>query len=194
MNNKRDENIIKKIGNLGLYLIQGDITQIPTDAIMAAINSNGLWFGKIDGAIQRVAGNQYHLQAVAAMPLSNLQAVVARGSAANHGGKFNDVVFIVDDLQSSLDKVVYSGLEAAHEEGYNQVLIPAIRMRVLAGAVEESPQETIANLGRGIEEFMRNYGQQTRLEKLTVVVHRDQNAVRQSAADWPAFNLLGQKI
>ena len=116
MSNKMSENLVKRIGKTELYVVLGDITQIPTDAIMTAINSGGLWFGGIDGAIQRVAGNHYHAQAAEAMPLSDLQTVVARGNASKHMGKFNDVVFVVDDLESSLDKVVYTGLEAAHQE------------------------------------------------------------------------------
>lgn len=172
-------NLIKKIGNTGLYVVQGDITQIPSDAIMTAINSGGLWFGGIDGAIQRVAGNRYHTQAAKAMPLHNLQTIVAKGSASSHQGKFNNVVFVVDDLKSSLDKVVYKGLEAAHQEGYGKLLIPAIRMGVMAGAVEKTPEETVVKLGQGIEKFMHQYGKQARLENLTFVVYRDPNTAGQ---------------
>ena len=174
-----NENLVKIIGKTGLYLVQGDITQIPTDAIMTAINSGGMWYGGIDGAIQRVAGNQYHSQAAQAMPLSDLQTVIARGNASKHKGKFNDVVFVVDDLRSSLDKVVYTGLEAAHQKGYGQLLIPAIRMGVMAGAVEKTPGETIVKLGQGIKRFMQEYGKQTKLENLTFVVYNDPNTTRQ---------------
>ena len=138
-----------------------------------------MWFGGVDGAIQRVAGNQYHAQAAQAMPLSDLQTVVARGDASKHRGKFNDVVFVVDDLQSSLDKVVYTGLETAHQEGYGQLLIPAIRMGVMAGAVERTPEETIAKLVQGIKSFMLQYGTQTKLENLTFVFYRDSNTAGQ---------------
>ncbi len=174
-----NENLVKRIGKIGLYVVQGDITQIPTDAIMTAINSGGMWYGGIDGAIQRVAGNQYHSQAAQAMPLSDLQTVVAKGNASNHRGSFNDIVFVVDDLQSSLDKVVYTGLEAAHQEGYGQLLIPAIRMGVMAGAVEKTPEETIAKLVQGIEGFMQRYGKQTKLENITFVVYGDPNTTGQ---------------
>ena len=115
-----------------IYAVEGDITQIPADALMTAINSGGLWFGGIDGAIQRVAGNMYHNQASQAAPLNNLQTVVARGSG-KHKGKFRDVVFVIDDLKSPLDKVVYAGLEAASNEGYTSLLVPTIRMGVMAG-------------------------------------------------------------
>ncbi len=173
------EALVKRIGNTNLYVVEGDITQIETPAIMSAINSGGLWFGGVDGAIQRVAGNRYHSQAAAAMPLHDLQTVVARGNSRTHSGKFNDVVFVVDDLESSLDKVVYKGLEAAHQESYPKLLVPAIRMGVMAGAVEKTAEETIARLRQGIYDFMRDYGAKTKLENLTFVVYRDPKAMQQ---------------
>ena len=174
-----DENLVKITGKTGLYVVQGDITQIPTDAIITAINSSGEWFGGVDGAIQRVAGNQYHAQAAQSMPLRDGQVVTAKGDASKHRGKFNDVVFVVDDLESSLDKIAYVGLEAAHKEGYGQILIPAMRMGVMAGVVEKTPEETIIRLGQGIERFMHTYGNQTRLANLTFVVYSDPNTASQ---------------
>ncbi|MCX6710124.1 MAG: hypothetical protein NTV63_04215 [Candidatus Woesearchaeota archaeon] len=187
-----DETFIKKIGKISLYVVQGDITQIPTDAIMTAINSKGAWYGGVDRAIQRVAGNQYHSRASEAMPLSDLQTVIAKGDASKHGGKFNDVVFVVDDLESSLDKVVYAGLEAAHKEGYGQLLIPAMRTGKVTEIIEElpsamkivakekiigkTPEETIARLSQGIERFMHDYENQTKLENLTIVLYKDLNS------------------
>jgi O-acetyl-ADP-ribose deacetylase (regulator of RNase III) len=52
-------------------VIEGDITRINADAIVTAINSAGMWFGGIDDAIQRAAGDFYHNQAEAKMPLKN---------------------------------------------------------------------------------------------------------------------------
>lgn len=37
-----------------IQVVQGDITQISVDAIMTAINSGGMWFGGVDGAIQNL--------------------------------------------------------------------------------------------------------------------------------------------
>lgn len=173
------DGLIKKVGNTELYVVQGDITRIPTDAIMTAINSEGLWFGGIDGAIQRVAGNQYHKQAEKSMPLANLQTIVAKGNKRLHKGQFNDVVFVVDDLASSLDKVVYAGLEAAHNAEYGKILVPAIRMGVMAGAVEKTPEETVRKLGSGISDFMKSYGPKTKLENITFVVYNDMRTLSQ---------------
>jgi O-acetyl-ADP-ribose deacetylase (regulator of RNase III) len=174
-----NKDIVKTFGKVNIYVIEGDITQIQTPAIMTAINSGGLWFGGVDYAIKNVAGSYYHSQASEAMPLHNLQTVIAKGDARKHTGKFNDVVFVVDDLKSSLDKVVFNGLEAAHNEGYTKLLVPAMRMGVMAGLVEKTPQETVTKLSLGINQFVKAYGDQTKLENLTFVVYRDPNAVSQ---------------
>ena len=55
-------------------VVDGDITQIKADALITAINSGGMWFGGLDGAIQRSSGSMFHGQAQAAMPLTDGQA------------------------------------------------------------------------------------------------------------------------
>ncbi len=176
------ENLVNKIGNTELYVINGDITQIPTDAIMTAINSGGLWFGGIDRTIQRVAGGRYHSQAAARMPLSNLQSIVAKGNKANHNGQFNDVVFVVDNLQSPLEQVVYKGLETADKESYKKILLPAIRMGVMAGEVEKTPEEAVSRIGEGINSFMKKYGKNTQLKNITFVIYNDMKTAEKLAA------------
>src|SRR3989344_3272791 len=172
-------NPLRKIGNTELYVIGGDITQISTGAIMTAINSGGLWFGGVDGAIQRVAGNHYHSQAAQRMPLHDLETVVARGNKEDHRGQFDNVVFVVDDLKNPLSEVVYSGLKAANEQKYKKILIPAIRMGVMAGHVEKTPRQTVERLSFGILRFMKEYGDKTKLENITFVVYRDQRSVEE---------------
>ena len=158
-------------------VVEGDITQIPADALMTAINSGGMWFGGIDGAIQRVAGNLYHKQAAQAAPLRNLQTIIARGNR-NHRGKFKDVVFIVDDLESPLDEVIYSGLEAANNEGYRYLLVPTIRMGVMAGVREKTPEEAVLKTALGVSDFIDEYSKRTKLEKISFVVYNNPSLAR----------------
>ena len=167
------DGLVKKLGKVELYVVQGDITQTPADAIMTAINSAGMWYGGVDGAIQRAAGNQYHQQAMNSMPLRDLQVVVAKGSHTKHRGQFDDVVFVVDDLESSLDKVVYKGLEESHKQSHSKIIVPAIRMGVMAGVVEKTPKEAVQKLGMGIDAFMKKYGAKTKLRNITFVVYND---------------------
>jgi len=168
-----------KVGNTELYVVKGDITKIPTDAIMTAINSGGMWFGGVDGAIQRVAGNYYHNQAMAKMPLSNLQTIVAKGNRENHLGNFNDVVFVVDDLESPVNEVIYNGLKAANDEGYEKILFPAVRMGVMAGVFEKDVSETVTKIADGVKTFIRDYGPQSKLKDLTFVVYSDPTTIKQ---------------
>lgn len=158
---------------LEVRVVLGDITQTPADAIITGINSAGAWFGGIDGAIQRVAGDLYHSQAENSMPLKNLGVVVAKRENVTHRGKFEDVIFVVDDLRNPVSDVVCAGLEAAHKQGYKSVSLPAIRMGVLAGKVERTPIETVQKIREGVEKFGRTYGANTSLKQITFVVYND---------------------
>jgi O-acetyl-ADP-ribose deacetylase (regulator of RNase III) len=172
--NKMNYQPINKVGNTNLYVVEEDITQIRTDAIMTAINSGGMWFGGIDGAIERVAGNFYHRQAAKAAPLNHLQTIIAKGSrGSTNTGEFNDVLFVVDDLETSVDKVVYAGLTAATNEGYNSILLPAIRLGIMRGAVEKTPEQTVKVMMKGLNQFFKEYGTITKLEDIAFVIYRD---------------------
>jgi len=172
------EGLIRTLGNTSLYVVQGDITQTPVDAIMTAINPGGMWWGGVDRAIQQVAGVVYHNQAVDASPLKNLDTIVARGDQNTHAGQFNDVVFVVDALESPLNEVVYKGLEAASNAGYESLAMPAVRMGVMLGAVEKTPEATVESLGMGIIDFMATYGAGTKLKNLTFVIYNDPDSVK----------------
>lgn len=163
---------MKSLMSTKVYATEGDITQIPADALITAINSGGLWFGGIDRAIKNVAGSMYHNQAAKAFPLEDLQTIVAR-KRGKHNGKFKDVVFVVDDLESSLIEVVYTGLERASNEGYQHLLVPAIRMGVMAGAIEKTPQETIEKMALGVRKFLGKYANKTKLEDIKLVVYNN---------------------
>lgn len=153
-NNEYESNE-NNIGNIGIRIVRisGDITMIASDAIITAINSGGLWFGGIDGAIRRVAGNMYHAQ-VSGKKLINLEVIVARGDHNHHIGKFDNVVFVVDDLKSELRGVIARGLEEADNAGFKNVTIPAIRTGVMLGAVEKSLEQVVDEYVKGIMRYV----------------------------------------
>ena len=151
-NNESGEDSVKNIG-IRIVRISGDITRVDSDAIITAINSGRLWFGGIDGAIQRVAGNMYHNQAVNE-ELSDLKVIIARGDHNNHKGKFDNVVFVVDDLKSELRGVIARGLEEADAAGFKKVTIPAIRTGVMLGAVEKSLEQIVDEYMKGIMRYV----------------------------------------
>ena len=97
-----------------VHVVSGDLTQIPCDAIITAVNSGGMWFGGIDGAIMRASGDLFHNQASkSALPLKHGATVVAKSNGKKHGGEFNNMVFVIDDLCGPLNEIILNGLVAA---------------------------------------------------------------------------------
>lgn len=141
-----------------LFVIKGDITRtVPVEAIVTLINSDGMWFGGVDGAIQRVAGRHYHAQAGVVLNTSgliNAQSVVAKGDQAYHNGSFDNVVFVVDDLQSPLNELVYTALQTAKREGYSSVALPLMRTGVMLGLVEPDVRTVVQQMRLGIDRFL----------------------------------------
>ncbi len=160
-----------------IQVVEGDITQIPADALMTAINSERMWYGGIDRAIQRVAGDMYHSQANKISCLNNLQTIIAKGTG-KHRGQFRDVVFVVDDVISSLNKVIYNGLEAANTQGYESLLIPTIRMGVASNIMENTPEEAIEEMINGLNNFKDKYSTKTNLSDIKIVVYKNPELVK----------------
>ncbi|HNB23848.1 MAG TPA: hypothetical protein PKZ32_15640 [Candidatus Melainabacteria bacterium] len=143
---------MKRLG-MSTGAISGDIGKVQVDALITPINSEGMWWGALDGVIERNAGGQFHAQAAAAMPLVDGQVVVAAKTAA-HRGAFDNVVFVVDDLRAPLRDVVFNGLQAAEKAGYQSVSLPALRTGVMAGKVEKTVQQTVDEMAAGVKSFM----------------------------------------
>lgn len=153
-------------------VVSGDITRTKADALITAINSGGMWFGGIDGVINRAAGNLFHQQAANAMPLKDGQTVVARSGGHAHDGAFANVVFVVDDLKRPLQEIIYSGLKAASNAGFKSVSLPTIRMGVMLGVVEKSVNEAVSEMTKGVRRFLGE-NSDTTLKSITFVVYND---------------------
>lgn len=132
-------------------VVDGDITQVQTNALITAINSGGMWFGGLDGAIQRSSGSMFHEQAYAAMPLSDGQIVYAPEQRP-HNGKFEAVLFVVDDLQLPLYDLITRALEATMNHELMSVNIPTIRTGVMAGVCEPR-SHALGYLARAVNDF-----------------------------------------
>ena len=153
-------------------VVAGDIASVPSDAIITAINSGGMWAGGIDRVIMRFsgAGGQYHEQAAAKMPLKDGDTVVA-DKKAPHNGKYDKVVFVVDDLKRPLREIVQRGLIAADDAGLKTVTVPAIRMGVMLGVVEKSPKDAVMEIALGIKTFVENHIKN--IERITFVIFQE---------------------
>jgi len=150
-------------------VVSGDITQEPADALITAINSDGMWFGGVDWAIKNVAGNMFHSQA-AKVALENGKVVFAR-STHEHDGKFSNVIFVVDDLEWPLSEVILAALAEADKRGMRVVTLPALRTGVMAGEYEPTVQAALEMMASAIHNFSE--GASSTVEQIRVVVYDD---------------------
>jgi O-acetyl-ADP-ribose deacetylase (regulator of RNase III) len=133
-----------------ISLVKGDIARVKAQALFAPINSGGMWFGAIDGVIQRNAGGQFHNQV--RLPKKHGDVIVARKQTA-HRGDFEDVIFIIDDLEGPVSDLVYNILKAASDAGYTNGSLPAFRTGVMKGAYEPTVKDAVAGTFEGIQRF-----------------------------------------
>ena len=148
-------------------VVSGDIAQVKADALITLINSGGMWFGGIDGVIERNAGSLFHRQA-ATQELHDGMVVIATATGFQHGGEFGDVIFVVDDLRQPLHQLVEAGLKAADEAGYESVTLPAMRMGVMLGAFEKTIDEAVGEMVLGLKSVIGGFES---LESVTFVVY-----------------------
>lgn len=81
-----------------------------------------------------------------------------------------DIVFVADAFDSPISKLVYIGLEVARMEGYEKVLVPAIRTGSSFGKFEKTASETLQGLSKGIHDFMTDYCFSVQLKEINLVV------------------------
>ncbi len=144
-----------KYRNTTIVIHEGDISFVPADVLITAIDSSGMWFGEIDDAIKHSAGTMFHAQASVAMPLHDGQAVVARKSGS-HNGMWEDVVFVVDDFEHPLSQIVRTALETASRNRYRSASLPAIRTGVTLGVVERNAKAAVDEILCGLYAFLKN--------------------------------------
>ena len=133
-------------------VVSGDITDFKCDALITAVNGGGLWYGGIDGALRRKAGDFFHDQARPLIGENDGSAIVTHGNGKTPFGK---VVFVCDNLAKPLSDIIYSGLVAARESGAETVSIPAIRTGVMLGQVEKTLDEVSEQYRLGIDRFQK---------------------------------------
>jgi O-acetyl-ADP-ribose deacetylase (regulator of RNase III) len=166
-----------------VMVIDGDITTVKADALITACNSQNVGENGVDAAIRSLAGSMFHDQIAASAPLMGCSAIIARGQ--KHPGKFNDVIFVVDDFKRPLRAVIKSGLVAADMAGYSHVSIPAIRMGAMIGIVEQTPAEAINEIAMGVNEF--SAGEPASVQDISFVIHN--NATLERALRTALFTL-----
>ena len=143
---------------LQIKIQNGDATRVSADALVTLINSQKQWFGGVDRAIMRNAGERFHRQAAMAIDarkLSDGTAIYASDESIDPAQRqpFKAVIFVIDDLKQSLGTLVINALDCAVAHQAHTLTLPALRMGMAAGIYEKTPLETVTALHSGITEF-----------------------------------------
>ncbi len=137
-----------RVGNISIEIIQGDIADIDTDAIVNAANSD-LWMGSgVAGAIKRKGGRVIEEEAMAQGPIRPGEAVITTGGnlKASHvihcagmapGGSAKEE-YVQASVEMALDLLRMNNLKS--------VGIPAIG----AGVGGLTPEQSIRAIIQGI--------------------------------------------
>jgi O-acetyl-ADP-ribose deacetylase (regulator of RNase III) len=123
----RREPVRREIGPLVLEIVEGDVTQADTDAIVNAANDH-LWMGAgVAGAIKRAGGPEVEREAVAKGPIPVGTAVETTAGNLPHQYVIHGAV-MGQDLTTDGDligRTTTSCLELADRLGLESVALPA---------------------------------------------------------------------
>lgn len=118
----------RKINNSVLELIQGDITELSTDAIVNAANAQLVLGGGVAGAIRIKGGPEIQAQCNKKSPISTGEAVITTGGELNA----EYVIHAVGPRQGQgqedekLKSATLNALKVADENGLKSIAFPAI--------------------------------------------------------------------
>jgi len=165
---------------LTIKVQSGDATRVAADALVTLINSQRQWFGGVDRAIMRAAGDRFHRQAALAMDARKLPDGTAIYTIDNpldpaQRQPFKAVIFVIDDLRQPLGTLVINALDCAVAHQVHTITLPALRMGIAAGIYEKTPLETVSALHTGITTF--DHDHPTVTLTVTFVIYNDHAAV-----------------
>jgi O-acetyl-ADP-ribose deacetylase (regulator of RNase III) len=123
-----------------IQVLDGDITKFDCDALETLVNSGGLWFGGVDGAIRRSAGGHFHSELASNAPLHDGQ-VIHVDNEFQRIGSFDGVIFVVDDLKQPLSSLLAPLREYLPESDLRNIALPIMRSGVMLGKVEKTAEE-----------------------------------------------------
>ena len=138
--------------------IAGDVCRVGADVLIHTIGSTGERNDSIDRAIMQSAGPKFHAQLWSEPCLEDGQAIVARGDDIEENkAAFSHVVFVVDDLLEPLRTIIFNGLVAAAEEGFESVTCAPIDLMAKARKCSRTFDEAAHEIGCGLREFYSQY-------------------------------------
>lgn len=136
-------------------LFRDDITNIEAAVLITTINPEGLWYGNADGAIRGVSGDMFYDQLPPADTLLNGQTFFVPASG-KHSGRFDNVLFVVDNGHIPLHTIITTALEEADRLGIESVSLPTARPSVntLGFSCQDVIRSTMETFARVIVEFI----------------------------------------
>jgi O-acetyl-ADP-ribose deacetylase (regulator of RNase III) len=143
----------RKRGKVLLRIVQGDITEMDTDAIVNAAN-NHLWMGAgVAGAIKRKGGNEIEREAVSQGPIPVGEAVVTKGG--NLRARFVvHAAAMGQDLKTGEDEIrqaTRNSLLRAREKGLRSIAFPALGTGVGGFPFEEAARVMLDSVCQSLD-------------------------------------------
>lgn len=155
-------------------VVGGDITQEVSEALITAINSNGNWYEGVNAVILDTSGFMFHLQTLTVKPLTDGKTVFAK-ARGYHKGKFDNVLFVIDDLQRSLYDIVSIALSEAERLQLRRITLPTLRTGGASG-IKEPRDEAVEDLAKAIFDFVARGP--ANVKEIIVVVYDNFNDVK----------------
>jgi O-acetyl-ADP-ribose deacetylase (regulator of RNase III) len=172
------EKVIEEIettpkNSLNINVISGDISKIKSDAIITAINGSGAWFGGIDNVIRNTYGDYFHnklLKNSDDYSFEDGKAFFISGEFQS-ANTFQNVIFVIDNLKKLLREIIFNGLLEADKQKLTSITIPTLRMGVMSRVVEETEDEALEEMRKGVQLFKSYTPYFTK--NITFVVHEN---------------------
>jgi len=104
--------------------IRGEITDVSADMLVATVSSWAQWRNGINQSLQECASTYFHDQLP--QSLRNLDTYMALGDATTQHLPFKDVLFVVDDCETSVSELVLKALHFADDQMVECIALPII--------------------------------------------------------------------
>lgn len=145
----------RRIGKTRLVLVEGDITQADTEAIVNAANSRLAGGGGVDGAIHRAGGSEIMAECRQIGHCPTGEAVITTGGRL----KAKKVIHTVGPIYRGrpedarlLASCYQSSLELAAKHGLRSVAFPSISTGVYGYPLSEAAPVALAAVKKALEE------------------------------------------